>query len=131
MRAMIFFARRAGRQRDQFGTRRHDLSGGQIGEAENAVEHLLLVLFEHARFLARRDEHLQLLFGVNHRAPIGAVEAKQLDHRLRRPVHDADERPQHAHEQLERTHDPHGRRFSAFERDPFRRELAEARFPPP
>jgi len=33
--------------------------GGQIGESEDAVDHLLFLLFEHTRFLARCHQHLQ------------------------------------------------------------------------
>ncbi len=94
--------RRADGNRDQLRAGHHDLAGVEIREAEDAVEHLLLQLFEHARFLAGRHQHLQLFFGVHHRAPIGAAEPERLDDRLRRAVHQANERPEHAHEELER-----------------------------
>ena len=45
---------------DELGARHHHLAGREIGEAEHAVEHLLLLLLEDAGLLARRHEHLQL-----------------------------------------------------------------------
>ena len=77
---------RVGSERRQLGARHHHLAGGEIGEAEHTVEHLLFLLLEDARLLAGRDEHLQLLFGVDHRAAVGAVEAERPDDRLRRAV---------------------------------------------
>jgi hypothetical protein len=117
--------RRMGGDGDELGARHHHLPGGQIGEAEDAVEHLLLLLLEHAGFLARGHQHLQLFFGVHHRAVVGAFQAERGDDRVSGAVDEADERPQRAHEQLERAHDPHRRRLGSLERDPFRRQLAE------
>ena len=59
-------ARRRRRDRDDLGARHHHLSGREIGEAEDAVEHLLFVFLEDAGFLAGRHEHLELFFGVHH-----------------------------------------------------------------
>ena len=110
---------------NQFGAGNHHLTGGQIGEAEDAVEHLLLLFFEHAGLLARRHQHLEFFFRMHHPAMIRAAQAEQFDHGLRRAVHQPDERPEHAHEQFQRPHQPDRRRFRTFERDPFRRQLAE------
>ena len=64
---------------DELGARHHHLAGGEIGEAEDAVEHLLFLLLEHAGFLARRHQHLQLFFGVHHRVAAAAAQAEQVD----------------------------------------------------
>ena len=89
------------------------------------MKHLFFLLLEDTSFLARRHEHLQLFLRVHHRAAVGAVKAERLDHGLRGAVHQANERGEDAHEQLERSNDPHRGCFRPFERDPFRRQLAE------
>ena len=71
---------------DQLGARHHHLAGRQIGEAEDAVEHLLLVLLEDARFLARGHQHLQLLFRVHHRVAAAAAQAEHADDGAARAV---------------------------------------------
>ena len=113
------------RDRDELGARNHHLARGQVREAEHAVEHLLFLLLEDARLLAGGHQHLQLFFRVHHRAAVGAAEAEHLDHPLRGAVHQPDERREHAHEDLERAHQPHRGGLRPFERDPFRRQLAE------
>ena len=125
MRLTTVVPRRAGRHGDQFGSRCHDLARGQVGESEDAVEHLFFVLLENAGFLAGGDEHLQLFFRVNDRAAFAAAKADQPDERLRRPVQQPYERPQRAHEQFERPDDPQRRRLRALERDPLWRELSK------
>ncbi len=57
--------RRVHRQRHHLGARHHDLSRGQIGEREDAVQHLLLFFLEHPGFLRGRHQHLQLFFRVH------------------------------------------------------------------
>ena len=116
---------RVGVDGDQLGARNHHLAGGQIGEAEHAVQHLFFLLLEHPRFLARGHQHLQLFFRVDHPAVIAAAQPQHPHHALRRAVHQPDERPEHAHEQLERFDQPDRRRLRPLERDPFRRQLAE------
>ena len=120
--------RRLGGERDQLRARDHHLARGEIGEAEDAVEHLFLLLFEHARFLACRDQHLQLFFRMDHRTAVAAPHAQRLDDALRRSVDDPDERPEHTHEDFERLDQPHGRLFRPLERDPLRCQLAEDDF---
>jgi hypothetical protein len=62
-------------QRHHLGAGHHDLARGEIGEAEDAVEHLLLFLFEDAGFLARGDQHLELFFRVHQRVAARRLEA--------------------------------------------------------
>ena len=104
-------ARRVGRDRDQLGARHHHLAGRQVGEAEHAVEHLLFVLLEHARFLARGHQHLQLFFRVHHRVAAAAVQAEHADDGPARAVQQPDERPERLHEQLGRLDDEQRRRL--------------------
>jgi hypothetical protein len=88
------------------------------------VQHLLFAFLEHAGFLARGDEHLQLFFGVDHRMAIGTVETEQTDIDWPRRAQ-ADERPEDAHEDFQRLYGPQRDGLRSFERDPFRRQLSE------
>ena len=87
---------------DELGPRHHYLSRRQIGEAEDAVQHLFFLLFEHAGFLAGRHEHLQLFFRVDAAAMAFAVHAETGHNRLRGRMQEVDERPERAHVQFGR-----------------------------
>ena len=80
------------RHGDHLRPRHHHLPGRQIGEAEHAMEHLLLALFEHAGLLAGRHQHLQLFFRVHHRVAAAALQPERPDDRLAGAVQQADER---------------------------------------
>ena len=62
---------------DDLGARHHHLAGGEIGEPEDAVEHLFLLLLEDARLLAGRHQHLQLFLRMHHRVAAGAAQPEQ------------------------------------------------------
>ena len=120
--------RRLGGDGDELGARNHHLTRGQIREPEHAVEHLFFLLLEHAGFLARGHQHLQLFFRVHHRAPIGAVQPEHLDDRLRRCRAPARMNGQNSRMKISSGCDHHSAVASdRSQGDPFRRQLAEAR----
>ena len=117
--------RRIGFNRNQFRARHHDLAGGQVGEGEDAVEHLLFRFLEYTRLLARGHEHLELFLGMDHRMAAAAAQAEQVDHGATGAVQHADERPECPHEDFGRLDDPQRRHFRSLERYRFRRQFAE------
>ncbi len=92
--------RRVGADAAHLGPRHHHLAGGEIAEAEDAVQHLLLVLLEDAGFLARRHEHLELLFRVHHRVTARCAQPEEADRAPAHPVQQRDEGPERDHEHV-------------------------------
>ncbi len=120
-----FAYRRVDPGRDQLRARHHHLACGLIRELEHAVKHLLFLLFEDPGFLARRHQHLELLFGMHERMPAWVVEPKHAHNRATHPVHQRDKGPERLHEQLGRPgHDERGA-LGVLERDGLRRELTQ------
>ena len=118
-------AGRIGRDCDDFGPRHHDLSGGQVGKAEDAMEHLLFMLFENTRFLTCRHEHLELFLRVHEAMLSGSVQAQHAHHGPSGPIQESDEWPECPHEQLGRLDHQQGGRLRALQRDRLGRELAQ------
>ena len=111
--------------RHHLGPRNHHLPRGQVGEAEDAVQHLLFVFLDYAGFLAGGHEHLQLFFGVHEGVPARPAHAERAHDGAPHAVQKADERPEDPHEQLGGPrHDERGP-LGVLQGNRLRRELAE------
>ena len=63
-RREALLGRQVDRQRDHLGSRHHDVGHLLVGEVEDLVEHLSLLLLDLARLLRMRDDHADLLLRV-------------------------------------------------------------------
>ena len=88
------------RDSDEFGTWHHGLARRQIGEVEDAVEHLLFLFFEDAGLLAGRHQHLQLLFRVHEGMAAGSMNTNQVRDGASSGVQQTNKRPERSHEEL-------------------------------
>ena len=118
-------SRRIHRQRHHLGARHHDLSRGQIGEREDAVQHLLLFFLEHPGFLRGRHQHLQLFFRVHQRVAAGRLEPERPHDDVAKAVEHQDGDPEDPHEQLRGLGHQQRHHLGLLERYRLGRQLAE------
>ena len=106
-----------------FGTRRHQFTHGPLGEANDALQHLMLLMLDHTRACCLSEQHMELFGG--HGALTRRPYAKQTNECARgyiqQPHHRRGDSRQHLHGPC---HDNRDRHRSA-QRDLFGHQLAD------
>jgi hypothetical protein len=112
------------RERDHLRPRHHHRRDLLVGEVEDLVEHLLLLLLELPLLRRAREQHLQLGLGVNvHLAP-RRLEPERAQDRLTGALQHPDQRLEDDEEAAHRRRDGERGALGVAERDSLRNELA-------
>jgi hypothetical protein len=117
--------RRLARERDDLGTRAHDVARLLLVEVEDAGEHRRIGLVELAALGRLGHQEAQLVRRVHVLELRHRLDLHHAQQDVRRSVQDPDRRIADAREQHERTRDELADRFRLRERNALRRELPE------
>ena len=123
--AEAFLGRHVGGDRDHFGPRHHHVGRLLVGEVEDLVEHLLLLLFELALDGRALEQHLQLRLRVDGAFGSRRLQPEHAQRDLARALQEPDQRLEDDEEQPHRRRDEERRLLRVAERDALGDELAD------
>ena len=117
--------RQRDRDRGHLGARHHHVGDLLVGEVEDLVEHLLLLVLDLALLGRAREQHPQLGLRVSLALGARRLELERTQDHLGRPLEQPDQRPEHDEEHADGARDPEGGALRVPERDPLGNELAD------
>ena len=112
------------RDRDHLRPRRHHALDREVGEADHALQHELLLRVQLARLVARLHDEPQLVGAVVRRRLHRAVDPEQRGHRPAALVEQPDRRPEDRAKDPQRPHHQQRHPIGVLQRDALRRELS-------
>ena len=123
-RLQALLRRKLDRERDHLGPRPHHVVRLLVGEVEDLVEHLLLLLLELALDGRALEQHLQLGLGVDGALAARRLHPEQAEGRVARFLQEPDQRPEEPDEAAHGGSHPQRELLGALQRQPLRHELA-------
>ena len=124
-RRQRLLGRQVDRERDHLGPRHHHGRDLLVGEVEDLVEHLLLLLLELALLGRAREQHLQLGLRVDLHLAAGRLQPERAQDRLARALQHPDQRLEDDEEAAHRRRDGERHPLRVAEREPLRHQLAD------
>ena len=124
-RGKAFLGRQVDGQRHDVGPRHHHLRDLLVGEVEDLVEHLLLLLLELAALGGSVEEHLQLGLGESAALLTRRLEPEDAQYGVGRVLEHPDQRPHQDEEPADGPGDEDGGRLRVPQGDSLGNELAD------
>ena len=124
-RAQHVLGRHVDRDRHDLGPRHHHVRGLLVGEVEDLVEHLPLVVLEDARLRRSGNDQAEVRLTVRDHAGGRGVDAERAREEVRRLLESPDQRVCGDVERLDRERNPERRRLVLAQRKSLRHKLAQ------